>query len=313
MSKCPDQTPTVVEQTESDVDNSSSLSCGSEIIQFPDRGSSNTACSEHQCRKVPGTHCRKQDPCEDHDLTSLVDQAVYGHSSGWCGRRWWSFRIDLFAARLSGCRCWCQVWVLLRRHGIFSSLADDFFHLSQPMCLEDLHGWVEIPWFTASSSISRTHLPFSTLVGMEMHPSQVTCGVVTFIVPLSRLACFAVGQEGLIWRSVDGHPHFPRLPVDAVGVSTKLMLTAEAIGVVIANRTFQPKDLSGLALAGRLESRRGCRTINLGSCLYHRLLGRRRVYRIGGLSARRSARDGLDFCSGLGPCWRHWTVRNQGS
>jgi hypothetical protein len=37
--------------------------------------------------------------------------------------------------------------------------------------------------------------------------------------------------------------------VDAVGVSTKLMLTAEAVGIVIAEGAFQAQHLPRLGLA----------------------------------------------------------------
>lgn len=71
-----------------------------------------------------------------------------------------------------------------------------------------------------------------------MHASKVTCGVVAFVVLLSGLARLTVGQERLVGRSVDGHPDFTCLFVDTVGMTSELMLTAEAIGIVPAERTF---------------------------------------------------------------------------
>jgi hypothetical protein len=71
-----------------------------------------------------------------------------------------------------------------------------------------------------------------------MHASEVTCGVVAFVIPLPGLACLTVGQERLIGRSVDGHPDFTCLFVDTVGMTSELMLTAEAIGIVRADGTL---------------------------------------------------------------------------
>jgi hypothetical protein len=68
-----------------------------------------------------------------------------------------------------------------------------------------------------------------------MHASEVTCGVVTFIIPLPSLARLAVGKERLVRRSVNRHPDFTCLFVDAVGMTSELMLTAEAIGIVGAD------------------------------------------------------------------------------
>jgi len=71
-----------------------------------------------------------------------------------------------------------------------------------------------------------------------VHASKVTCGVVAFVVLLSGLARLTVGQERLVGRSVDGHPDFTCLFVHTVGMTSELMLTAEAIGIVPAERTL---------------------------------------------------------------------------
>jgi hypothetical protein len=51
---------------------------------------------------------------------------------------------------------------------------------------------------------------------MEVHAPEMAGGVVAFIVPLACLTGFAIREEGLIGRSVDGDPDFARLPVNAV-------------------------------------------------------------------------------------------------
>jgi hypothetical protein len=53
-----------------------------------------------------------------------------------------------------------------------------------------------------------------------VHAPEMTGGVVAFIVPLACLTGFAVREEGLIGRSVDGYPDLARLPVDAVCMSS---------------------------------------------------------------------------------------------
>lgn len=56
--------------------------------------------------------------------------------------------------------------------------------------------------------------------------------VVALVIPLASLAGLAVCEKRLIWRGVDGHPDLARLPVDAIGMTSQLMLAPEAIGIV---------------------------------------------------------------------------------
>lgn len=72
-----------------------------------------------------------------------------------------------------------------------------------------------------------------------MHAPEVTCSIVAFVISLSRLARFAVCKERLVRRSVDGDPDLSRLFVDTVGMTSQLMLTTEAVGIVSAYRTLQ--------------------------------------------------------------------------
>jgi hypothetical protein len=72
-----------------------------------------------------------------------------------------------------------------------------------------------------------------------VHTPQVACGVIAFVIPLPSLACFAVCKERLVWGCIDSHPNLPRLPVDTIGMTSQLMLTAEAVGIVSAPRALQ--------------------------------------------------------------------------
>jgi len=65
-----------------------------------------------------------------------------------------------------------------------------------------------------------------------MHAPEVTCSVIAFVVPLASLACFAVGEKGLVGRSVDSDPDLARLPVDTIRMASQFMLTPEAVGIV---------------------------------------------------------------------------------
>lgn len=131
-----------------------------------------------------------------------------------------------------------------------------------------------------------------------MHPPQMACSVVAFVVPLSSLTCLTIGQEGLVRRGIDRHPYLSSLPVYAVGVSTKLMLTAEPLGIVIASGTFQAKHFPWLDLSWRLKCRRRRRSINLRG-VHNGLLSWRGLHWIRRLGPRRDARERFFGCSSL--------------
>jgi hypothetical protein len=86
-----------------------------------------------------------------------------------------------------------------------------------------------------------------------MHAPEVACSVIAFVISLSSLTCFAIRKEGLVWGCVDGHPNLPRLPVDTIRMTSQLMLTAEAIGIVRAHWALQSQHSAGRRFGVRLE------------------------------------------------------------
>jgi hypothetical protein len=111
-------------------------------------------------------------------------------------------------------------------------IPDDLVDLSQPIRLEYFHRRIQVARLPSPASLRSSHLAFAALVGMKMHAPKVTRGIVAFIVSLASLTGLAVGEEGLVRRSVDSHPDLTRLPVYAVCMTPQLMLTAEAVGIV---------------------------------------------------------------------------------
>lgn len=97
---------------------------------------------------------------------------------------------------------------------------------------------------------------------MEVHPTQVACGVVTLVIPLASLASFAIRKKGFVGRRIDSYPYLTRFPVDAIGMATQFMLTAEAFGIVITRWTLQPQYSSRRCLRRSLKCRRGDRSVN---------------------------------------------------
>jgi hypothetical protein len=104
-----------------------------------------------------------------------------------------------------------------------------------------------------------------------VHPTQVTCGVITLVIPLASLASLAVRKEGLVWRRVDSHPNLTRFPMNTVGMATQFMFTAKTVRVIIALWTFQPEHFSGRRPCGAFNSRRRIRSVD-GRCCQDCLL-----------------------------------------
>lgn len=74
---------------------------------------------------------------------------------------------------------------------------------------------------------------------VKVHPAEVRSSIVALVVPLAGLAGLAVSEERLVGRSVDGDPDLARLLVDAIGMTSQLMLAPEAVGIVSADGTLQ--------------------------------------------------------------------------
>jgi len=120
----------------------------------------------------------------------------------------------------------------------------------------------------------------------------MTRGIVALVVLLARLTGLAIRKESLVWRRVDGDPDFARLSMDAIRMTAQLVLTAEAFGVVVACRTFEPEHLPGQCL-GRLKRwRRGALEFGRSD---NRILWDGLVTGVSGLRARRGACGRLVF------------------
>lgn len=180
----------------------------------------------------------------------LVDDAVYCHGPsrrrGWC----WG----CLAIRLMGCRLLLRLrlrrYHLGRRQRCISCvlicrlifILDYLVHLSKPVCFQHIHGRIQVAGLATPSGLCCSHLSLAAFVRMEMHPPEVACSIVAFVISFASLACFAICKERLIWGGVDGHPDLPCLFMDTVGMAPQLMLAAEAVGIVGAYRTFESQD-----------------------------------------------------------------------
>ena len=131
----------------------------------------------------------------------------------------------------------------------------------------------------------------------------MTRGVVALVVLLARLTGLAIRKESLVWRRVDGDPDFARLSMDAIRMTAQLVLTAEAFGVVVACRTFEPEHLPGQCF-GRLKRwRRGALEFGRSD---DRILWDGLVAGLSGLRARRGACGRLLFRFCFRLCRGHW-------
>lgn len=74
----------------------------------------------------------------------------------------------------------------------------------------------------------------AALARVEVGSTEVSGSVVVGSVPLAVATCFAVGQEGLVGRDVNTNPDLAKHSVHPFNVSSELMFTMKAVGLVIA-------------------------------------------------------------------------------
>lgn len=74
-------------------------------------------------------------------------------------------------------------------------LSDDFVDFSQPARFQNLHGGIQVARLSTPPSLRSRHLSLATFVGVKVHASKVTCGVVALVISLARLASLAIGKE----------------------------------------------------------------------------------------------------------------------
>ena len=74
----------------------------------------------------------------------------------------------------------------------------------------------------------------AALARVEVGSTEVSGGVVVGSVPFAVAACFAVGQKGLVGRNVNTNPDLAKHSVHPFNVSSELMFTVEAVGLIIA-------------------------------------------------------------------------------
>lgn len=81
-----------------------------------------------------------------------------------------------------------------------------------------------------------------------MHAPKMACSIVALVILFASLASFAVCKKGLVRRRVDGHPDLACFSVDTVGMTSQLMFTPEAVGIVGAGGALEPQHSTGRRL-----------------------------------------------------------------
>lgn len=102
--------------------------------------------------------------------------------------------------------------------------------------LQDVHGR-KIAAALATTLLTVFPTPATAaLARVEVGTTEVGSGVVVGTVPFAVATSFAVGQEGLVGRDVNTNPDLAKHSVHPFNVSSELVFTMKAVGLIIAQR-----------------------------------------------------------------------------
>jgi hypothetical protein len=101
--------------------------------------------------------------------------------------------------------------------------------------LQDVHRWISATSFATTFLAVFSAPTAATLARVEMGTTKVSSSIVVGSVPLSVPTSLAVCKELFVRRDVNTHPDFSYDGVNTLNVTSKLMFSVKAIGLVVAH------------------------------------------------------------------------------